>query len=141
MRAHAAKEGNEVLTICAKIEEELAQLDPSESEEFLKDLGLEEPGLHRLIKSSFSMLHLITYLTTGEMETRAWTIKEGSSAVEAAGKIHGDIQRGFIRAEVVAYEDMLSFGGRVEAREQGKARAEGKSYIVKDGDVILFFHN
>ena len=93
------------------------------------------------MKASFDMLGLITYLTTGEMETRAWTIHRGCNAVEAAGKIHTDIQKGFIRAEVVAYDDMVAFGGRVGAREKGKVRAEGRDYIVSDGDVILFMHN
>lgn len=141
VREYAAQEGNEVVPICGKIEEEIAQLDSAERVEFLQDLGLQEPGLHRLIRSSFSMLGLITYLTTGEMETRAWTIKQGTPAFEAAGKIHGDIQKGFIRAEVVPYQEMLECQGRVGAREKGKARAEGRDYIVQDGDVILFFHN
>ncbi len=141
VRDYAEKEGNRVIPICAKLEEELAQLSPSESLEFLKTLGLEETGLNRLIKSAFEMLGLITYITTGEIETRAWTILTGTSAQEAAGKIHSDIQKGFIRAEVIAYQDMISYGGRVAAREAGKSRSEGKEYTVQDGDVILFFHN
>ncbi len=141
VRAFAEKEGSLVVPICAKLEEEIAQLDPKEAEEFLQSLGINDTGLNRLIKTSFSLLDLITYITTGEIETRAWTIKRGTPANEAAGKIHSDIQKGFIRAEVVAFEDMVLFNGRVGARENGKARAEAKEYIVKDGDVILFFHN
>lgn len=141
VRAYAEAEGNSVIPICAKLEEEIAQLPPAERREFLQGLGLQESGLERLIKASFRMLGLITYLTTGEIETRAWTIKEGTSAAEAAGKIHTDIQKGFIRAEVITYEDMLTYKGRGSAREAGKVRAEGRDYIVKDGDVILFMHH
>ena len=141
VREFAEKEGNKVVPICAKLEEELAQLSDEEATEFLKTVGVDETGLNRLIKSSFEMLELITYITTGEIETRAWTIKKGTGAAEAAGKIHSDIQKGFIRAEVVSFEDMVSCKGRVGAKEQGKARSEGREYIVKDGDVILFYHN
>lgn len=141
VREFAAKEGNAVISICAKLESELAELDESEQKEFLNSLGLQETGLNRLIHASFRMLGLITYLTTGEIETRAWTVHEGSTAVEAAGKIHTDIQKGFIRAEVVAYDDMVKYKGRQGAREAGKLRAEGRDYIVKDGDVMLFLHN
>lgn len=141
VREYAAKEGNSVIPICAKLEEELAQLSPEESKEYLKSLGVEETGLNRLIKAAFSTLELITYITTGEIETRAWPIRKGTSAQEAAGKIHTDIEKGFIRAEVVAFSDMMAYKGRVGARDAGKARSEGKEYIVKDGDVILFFHN
>lgn len=141
VRNYAAAEGNSAIPICAKIEQEIAQLSPEEQKEFLASVGLEESGLQRLVRTSFAMLDLITYLTTGEIETRAWTIKKGTSAAEAAGKIHTDIQKGFIRAEVVKYEDMLLYKGRVGAREQGKSRSEGKEYIVQDGDVILFMHN
>ena len=112
-----------------------------DSDPYLESLGLSEPGLNRLIKISFETLGLITFLTTGEQETRAWTVTEGAAAPEAAGKIHSDIQKGFIRAEVVSYEDMVKYTGRVGAKEAGKARSEGKDYIVKDGDVVLFFHN
>jgi len=104
-------------------------------------VGLEESGLHRLIRESFELLGLITFLTTGEIETRAWTIKSGTTAVDAAGKIHTDISKGFIRAEVVSFDDMMEYQGRVGAREHGKARSEGKEYIVQDSDVILFLHN
>ena len=141
VRNYAAAEGNSAIPICAKIEQEIAQLSPEEQKEFLASVGLEESGLQRLVRTSFAMLDLITYLTTGEIETRAWTIKKGTSAAEAAGKIHTDIQKGFIRAEVVKYEDMLLYKGRVGAREHGKSRSEGKEYIVQDGDVILFMHN
>lgn len=141
VEAYAAAEGNAVIPICAKLEEELSQLPVGERKEFLESLGLKEPGLDRLIRASFNMLGLITYLTTGEIETRAWTVRKGASAPEAAGKIHTDIQKGFIRAEVVSYNDMIALNGRVGARNAGKARAEGKDYIVQDGDVILFMHN
>ena len=141
LREYAKKEGNEVLPICAKLEEEIAQLDDEERAEMLEGLGVGESGLERLVKISFNMLGLMTFLTTGEPETRAWTIINGSTAAEAAGKIHTDIQRGFIRAEVVTYDDIVKYQGKVKAREAGKVRAEGKNYIVKDGDVILFLHN
>ena len=141
VRAYAEKEGNRVVPICARLEEEVAQLSEEEALEFLKTLGLEETGLNRLIKNAFNILDLITYITTGEIETRAWTIKKGTNAQEAAGKIHTDLQKGFIRAEVVAFQDMVTYKVRVGAREAGKARSEGKDYIVHDGDVILFFHN
>jgi hypothetical protein len=141
VRAHAESEGNIVIPICARIEEEIAQLDIKERKEYLESVGLSESGLQRLIRASYEMLGLISYITTGEIETRAWTINKGMSAAEAAGKIHTDIQKGFIRAEVVAYDDMITFKGRVGARESGKARSEGRDYVVKDGDVILFMHN
>jgi GTP-binding protein YchF len=141
VRAYAEKEGNTVIPICAKLEEELAQLTPAEAQEYLQSLGLQETGLDRLIKAAFSTLDLITYITTGEIETRAWPVSKGANAQEAAGKIHTDIQKGFIRAEVVSFNDMVSYKGRVGAREAGKARSEGKEYIVHDGDVILFYHN
>lgn len=141
VREYAAAEGNSVITICAKLEEEIAQLPAEERGEFLESLGLHQTGLQRLIKASFDMLGLITYLTTGEIETRAWTITLNTPAAEAAGKIHSDIQKGFIRAEVVSYDDMVAYNGRVGAREKGKVHFEGRDYIVKDGDVILFMHN
>lgn len=141
VREFAEKEGSEILVICAKIEEEIAQLDENESNEFLQSLGIEESGLDRLIKKAFKLLNLITYLTTGEKETKAWTITLGTTAASAAGKIHTDLEKGFIRAEVVSYKDMINYKGRVGAREAGVARSEGRDYIVKDGDVILFFHN
>ncbi len=141
LKAYAEKEGNSCIPICAKLEEEIAQLPPEERKEFLIGLGLQESGLQRLIKASFKMLGLITFITTGEMETRAWTIHEGTTALEAAGKIHTDIQKGFIRAEVITYEDFIRYKGRVGAKEAGKCRSEGKEYIVKDGDVVLFLHS
>lgn len=141
VREHAEKEGSEVVPICARVEEEISQLDEEERRAFLEALELSESGLDRVIRSAFHLLGLITFLTTGEMETRAWPIRTGMSAAQAAGKIHTDIQKGFIRAEVVSYEDMLTYQGRVAAREAGKMRAEGRDYTVKDGDVILFLHN
>lgn len=141
VRKYAEAEGNSVIPICARLEEEIAQLTEAERGEFLESLGLKESGLQRLIKASFDMLGLITFLTTGEMETRAWTITRGTTAAEAAGKIHTDIQKGFIRAEVVSYDDMTAYKGRQGAREVGKVRAEGREYIVKDGDVVLFMHH
>lgn len=141
VKAHAAKEGNFVIPICAQLEEELGQLEPEEGLELLQSMGLSDSGLNRLIKASFEMLGLITYITTGEIETRAWTILKDTKANEAAGEIHTDIQKGFIRAEVVSYGDMIEYKGRVGAKEAGKARYEGKDYLVQDGDVILFMHN
>jgi GTP-binding protein YchF len=141
VRDYAEAEGNRVIPICAKLEEEIAQLDPEERPQFLESMGLKESGLDRLIRESYAALGLISYLTTGEMETRAWTIRKGASAHEAAGKIHTDIQEGFVRAEVVSYADFMKYNGRVKAREAGKVRAEGRDYIVQDGDVILFLHH
>lgn len=141
VREYATAEGNQVIAICAKLEEEIAQLPQEERGEFLESLGLHQTGLQRLIKASFEMLGLITYLTTGEMETRAWAIPINTPAAEAAGKIHSDIQKGFIRAEVVAFDDMVAHGGRAGAKEKGKVRFEGREYPVKDGDVMLFLHN
>jgi GTP-binding protein YchF len=141
VRAYAEAQGSDVIPICARLEEELAQLEPAEAQELLIGLGLKESGLDRLIKASYHTLDLISYLTTGEIETRAWTIPRGSTAVEAAGKIHTDIQKGFIRAEVIAYADFVTGNGRVGAKEAGKMRAEGRDYVVKDGDVVLFLHN
>lgn len=141
VREFAEKEGSSVIPICGKLEAELSELEQSEQQEFLTSLGLQETGLNRLIHTSFEMLGLITFLTTGEIETRAWTIEKGMNAQQAAGRIHTDIQKGFIRAEVVSFEDMVQYQGRTGAKEAGKLRAEGKDYVVKDGDVILFLHN
>jgi ribosome-binding ATPase YchF (GTP1/OBG family) len=141
VREYAAKEGSGVVVICARIEEEISRLDEKDAREFLDALGLKESGLDRLIREAFNLLDLINYITTGEIETRAWTIKKGTPAAQAAGEIHSDIEKGFIRAEVVAYDDMIRYKGRVGAREVGKARSEGREYIVQDGDVVLFFHN
>lgn len=141
VRKYAQSEDNQVLPICAQLEAEIAQLPVEERSLFLETAGLTESGIHRLIRTSFDMLGLITFLTTGEMESRAWTIKRGMSAAEAAGCIHTDIQKGFIRAETVSYADIVAYKGRVGAREAGKVRSEGRNYIVQDGDVILFMHN
>lgn len=141
VRKYAEAEGNSVITICAKIEEEIAQLPESERKEFLNSLGLTVSGLQRLIRSAFDMLGVITFLTTGDMESRAWTIRQGTIAVDAAGVIHTDLQKGFVRAEVVSYDDFVACKGRGGARESGKLRAEGREYVVKDGDVILFLHH
>lgn len=138
LREYAQKEGNEVITISAQIEAELAELSSDEQKKFLESVGLKETGLNRLIKKAFDMLGLITFLTTGEIETRAWTITKGTTAYDAAGKIHTDIQKRFAKAEVVAYDDMVKYQGRNGAREAGKLRAEGREYLVKDGDVIIF---
>lgn len=140
LRDFAEKEGNRVIPICAKLESEIAVLPEEERAEFLESVGLKESGLQRLIRESFDMLGLQTYLTTGEMETRAWTIPKGATAAEAAGEIHTDIQKGFIRAEVVSYKDIVEANGRVAAKEKGRVRYEGRDYIVQDGDVILFMH-
>jgi hypothetical protein len=137
----AKKEGSGMLVLCAKLEEEISQLDPVEAKEFLQSLGLARSGLDQLVLEAFRLLGLITYITTGEIETKAWTIRKGQTAAEAAGKIHSDLEKGFIRAEVVKFDDMVKYHGRVGAREAGKARSEGRDYVVEDGDVILFFHN
>lgn len=141
VRKFAEGEGSEVFVICAQIEQEIAELDEDEKAMFLEDLGLSESGLDKLIKASYSLLGLISYLTAGEDETRAWTIKKGTKAPQAAGKIHTDFERGFIKAEVVAYKDLLEQGSLSAAREKGLVGMEGKEYIVKDGDVILFRFN
>lgn len=141
LQKHAMKENSAIIPICIALENEIATLNKTEALEFISELGMKELGLDMLIKESFTTLNLITFITTGELETKAWTITKGMSAYEAAAKIHTDIQKGFIRAEVVSYNDMISYKGRVGAREAGKARSEGKTYIVQDGDVILFYHN
>ncbi len=141
VREYAERDGSVVVPICARLEEELSQLTEEEGRQYLQSLGLKESGLDRLIRSAFELLNLITYLTTGELETKAWTIRKGTNAAAAAGKIHSDLEKGFIRAEVVSFEDMVRYHGRVGAREVGKARSEGREYIVKDGDVILFYHS
>ena len=137
----AAEEHAETLVICAKVEEELSRLDDEEKAIFLESYGIEESGLNRLVKKCYKLLHLISYLTAGEKETRAWTITEGTKAPQAAGKIHSDFEKGFIRAEIVPYEVMLELGGYNQAKEKGKVRSEGKDYVVKDGDVVLFRFN
>jgi ribosome-binding ATPase len=141
VKDYAKKENSSVIVLCAKLEEELAQLSKEEAKEFLQTLGLPDTGLNRLIKECFQTLGLITYLTTGEIETRAWTVNIGAKAPQAAGKIHSDLEKGFIRAEVISYNDFVSCGSRSNAKDQGRARMEGKEYLVQDGDVILFYHN
>ena len=141
LKAHAAKEGSEVMVICAKIEEEIAQLDDNEKTEFLSELGLSESGLDRLIKASYKLLGLISYLTAGTPEVRAWTIVKGTKAPQAAGKIHSDFERGFIRAEIVAFNDLMECGTYAAAREKGLVRSEGKEYVMHDGDITLFRFN
>ena len=141
VRKLAAEEESEVFVICAQIEQEIAELDDEEKAEFLEDLGLKESGLEKLIKASYSLLGLISYLTAGEDECRAWTIKKGTKAPQAAGKIHSDFERGFIRAEVVNYQDLLEYGSLSAAKTKGVVGTEGKEYIVKDGDVMLFLFN
>ena len=141
VREYAAKEGSEVFAVCAQIEEEISELDDDEKKEFLEDLGLKESGLDKLIKASYSLLGLISFLTAGPTEARAWTIRKGTKAPGAAGKIHSDFERGFIKAEVVYYQDLLDCGSYAAAKEKGLVGIEGKDYVVKDGDVILFRFN
>ncbi len=141
VRTFAAENESEVFVICAQIEQEIAELDDDEKAMFLEDLGLSESGLEKLIKSSYHLLGLMSFLTAGEDETRAWTIKIGTKAPQAAGKIHTDFERGFIKAEVVNYKDLLVHGSLSAAREKGLVGMEGKEYVVKDGDVILFRFN
>ena len=141
VREYAAREGSEVFAVCAQIEEEISELDDDEKKEFLEDLGLKESGLDKLIKASYSLLGLISFLTAGPTETRAWTIRKGTKAPGAAGKIHSDFERGFIKAEVVYYQDLLDCGSYAAAKEKGLVGIEGKDYVVKDGDVILFRFN
>ena len=141
VRKYAAENNCEVFVICAQIEQEIAELDDDEKQEYLDALGLSESGLDKLIAASYRLLGLISYLTSGEDETRAWTIKVGTKAPQAAGKIHSDFERGFIRAEVVNYQDLLDCGTYAKAKEKGLVGLEGKDYVVKDGDVILFRFN
>ena len=141
VKALAAKENSEVFVICAQIEQEMAELEDDEKAMFLEELGLKESGLEKLITASYRLLGLISFLTSGEDETRAWTIKNGTKAPQAAGKIHTDFERGFIRAEVVAYKDLMECGSMVAAKEKGLVRLEGKEYVVKDGDIIVFRFN
>ena len=141
VREYAAKQNSEVFVICAQIEEEISELDEDERKMFLEDLGLTESGLGKLVRASYHLLGLMSFLTAGEDETRAWTIKIGTKAPQAAGKIHTDFERGFIKAEVVNYQDLLDCGSYAGAREKGLVRMEGKEYVVQDGDVILFRFN
>ncbi len=137
----AKQEGAETLPICAEMEAEIAQLDEEEKQMFLADMGLESSGLDRLVQKSYSLLGLISYLTAGKPEVRAWTIKKGTKAPQAAGKIHTDFERGFIRAEVVSFDDLISCGSMTAAKEKGLVRSEGKEYVMKDGDIVLFRFN
>ena len=141
VREYAKETGSEVFAICAQIEEEISELDDEERQMFLDDLGLKESGLEKLIRASYHLLGLMSFLTSGEDETRAWTIKQGTKAPQAAGKIHTDFERGFIKAEVVNYKDLLENGSLAAAREKGLVGMEGKEYVVQDGDVILFRFN
>ncbi|MBR0147088.1 MAG: redox-regulated ATPase YchF [Eubacterium sp.] len=141
VREFAAENHSEVFTISAKMEEEIAELDDEEKAEFLQDLGLSESGLDKLIRASYNLLGLISYLTAGPTESRAWTITKGTKAPQAAGKIHSDFERGFIKAEVIAYDDLISSGSMAAAKEKGLVRQEGKEYVMKDGDVVLFKFN
>ncbi len=141
VREYAEQEDSRVFAVCAQIEQEIAELDDEEKKMFLEDLGLEESGLEKLIKASYSLLGLISYLTAGEPEVRAWTIKTGTKAPQAAGKIHSDFERGFIRAEIVSYDDLMACGTHAAAKEKGLVRLEGKEYVVQDGDIILFRFN
>jgi len=137
----AAEEGSEVIVICAKIEEEIAALPDEEKKEFLKELGIEKSGLDNLIQAGYKLLGLISFLTAGEKEVRAWTIKKGTKAPQAAGKIHSDFEKGFIRAEVVPFEVLVECGGFAQAKEKGLVRSEGKDYVMQDGDVVIFRFN
>jgi len=141
VKQHAAKEKAPVVAVCAAIEAEIADLDDADKTEFLADLGMDEPGLDRVIRAGYSLLGLQTYFTAGVKEVRAWTIHQGDTAPQAAGVIHTDFERGFIRAQTIAYEDFIQFKGESGAKEAGKMRAEGKEYVVKDGDVLNFLFN
>ncbi|HWG11361.1 MAG TPA: redox-regulated ATPase YchF [Rhodanobacteraceae bacterium] len=141
VRKRAQSEGAEVVPVCAAIEEELAQLDDADRDVFLHDMGLDEPGLNRVIRAAYKLLGLQTYFTAGEKEVRAWTVKRGATAPQAAGVIHTDFERGFIRAETVAYDDYIKYRGETGAREAGRLRLEGKDYVVQEGDVLHFRFN
>ena len=141
VREYAKREDCEVFVVCAEIEQEIAELDDDEKSMFLEELGLKESGLEKLIKASYSLLGLISYLTAGEPEVRAWTIKKGTKAPQAAGKIHSDFERGFIKADVISYEDLIANGSMTAARDKGLVRSEGKEYVMQDGDVVLFKFN
>ena len=141
VREYAKAEKSEVIPLCVKIEEELAGLDGEDEKEMLEALGLKESGLDKVIKASYDLLGLMSFLTAGEPEVRAWTIKKGTKAQQAAGKIHSDIERGFIRAEIVSYDDLMKEGSMLAAKEKGLVRSEGKEYVMQDGDVVLFKFN
>ena len=141
VREIAASENAAVLPICARTEADIAEMDKEDKEMFLADLGLEQSGLDRLINECYALLGLISFLTAGKQEVRAWTIRKGTKAPGAAGKIHTDFERGFIRAEVIAYDDLMACGSMTAAKEKGLVRSEGKEYVMKDGDVVLFRFN
>ena len=141
IKEYAKNEGAEVISLCAKLEEDLSDLDDEDKEMMMNEYGIQESGLDKLIKASYSLLGLISFLTAGKQEVRAWTIKKGTKAPQAAGKIHTDFERGFIKAEVVSYDDLMKYGSTSAAREKGLVRLEGKEYVVQDGDVILFRFN
>lgn len=141
LKAHAASEGSEIIAVSAQIEAEIAELDGEEKKAFLADLGIEESGLDKLIKSGYSLLGLISFLTAGPKEVRAWTITRGTKAPQAAGKIHSDFERGFIRAEVVSFDDLVREGDRNKVKEKGLLRSEGKDYVMQDGDIVEFLFN
>lgn len=141
LRAHAQQHGAQVVAICAAIEAEIMQLEEAERQEFLKDMGMQEPGLNRVIRAGYGLLGLQTFFTAGEKEVRAWTVKAGATAPQAAGRIHTDFEKGFIRAEVVAYEDYIKYRGEQGARDAGKWRLEGKEYVMREGDVVHFRFN
>ena len=141
VREYAKSCEAEVFVVCAQIEQEIAELDDDEKAMFLEDLGLKESGLEKLIKASYSLLGLISYLTAGPIESKAWTITRGTKAPQAAGKIHSDFERGFIKADVISYEDLIANGSMTAARDKGLVRSEGKEYVMQDGDVVLFKFN
>ena len=141
VKRYAESEGAGAIEICAKVEAEIAQLPAADRPMFLQDMGLSESGLDRIIKAGYKLLGLISYLTAGEKEVRAWTVEDGTKAPQAAGKIHSDFEKGFIRAEIVSYEDLVALGSMTAAKEKGKVRSEGKDYVIKDGDVVLFRFN
>jgi ribosome-binding ATPase YchF (GTP1/OBG family) len=141
VRERAIAEGAEVVPVCAAIEEEMAQLEDADRDEFLKDLGLDEPGLNRVIRAGYKLLGLQTYFTAGEKEVRAWQVKKGATAPQAAGVIHTDFERGFIRAETIAYDDYINYKGESGARDAGRLRLDGMDYVLKYGDVLHFLYN
>ena len=141
VEAYAKTENAKVIPLCVKIEEELSMLEGEDKKEMLEALGLEKSGLDKVVQTSYDLLGLMSFLTAGEPEVRAWTIKKGTKAPQAAGKIHSDIERGFIRAEIVSYEDLVREGSMVAAKEKGLVRSEGKEYIMQDGDIVLFRFN
>ena len=141
VRAIAEQEGSVVVPVCAAVESDIAELDDEDRAEFMAELGLEEPGLNRVIRAGYALLNLQTYFTAGVKEVRAWTIPVGATAPQAAGKIHTDFEKGFIRAQTIAFEDFITYKGEQGAKEAGKMRSEGKEYIVKDGDIMNFLFN